>query len=104
MVHRLIWKLVTGQDIPEGYMLDHIDRNRKNNRIDNLRLSDNQLNQNNRDPRKGISYDNRTNQKLTKRWVATLRGKKIGYYATREEAINARLQALQQDPIRSQLL
>ncbi len=104
MVHRLIWKLVTKEDIPEGYILDHIDRDRQNNRIENLRLSDAKLNQNNRNPDEGVSYDSRTNQKLTKRWCATLRGKKIGYYATKEEAHSARYAALQADPIRAQLL
>lgn len=104
MVHRLVWKLVTKEDIPEGCMVDHIDRDRCNNRIGNLRLANHEINQNNRDPTEGISYDNRTNQTLNNRWVATLRGKKLGYYGTKEEAIAARYLVLQQDTIRSQLL
>lgn len=45
IAHRIIWKIVTGKD-PVAY-LDHIDKNRSNNRWDNLReasLSDNAKN------------------------------------------------------------
>jgi hypothetical protein len=103
MVHRIIWKLATKQDIPEGAILDHIDRDRQNNKIENLRLSDNLLNQNNRNPDEGVSYDTREFPKLKKRWVATIRGKKLGYFLTKEEALTARHNALLSDPIRSQL-
>jgi hypothetical protein len=103
MVHRIIWKLVTKEDIPDGAILDHVDRDRQNNRVENLRLSSNLLNQNNRNPDEGISYDTRETPRLKKRWVATLRGKKLGYFLTREEALAARHQALREDPIRSQL-
>jgi hypothetical protein len=103
MVHRIIWKLVTKKDIPDGAILDHVDRDRQNNRVENLRLSSNLLNQNNRNPDEGISYDTRETPRLKKRWVATLRGKKLGYFLTREEALAARHQALREDPIRSQL-
>jgi hypothetical protein len=103
MVHRIIWKLVTRQDIPEGVILDHIDRNRQNNKIENLRLSDPLLNQNNRNPDEGISYDTRETPKLKKRWVATLRGKKLGYFLTKEEALTARRKAVSTDALRSQL-
>ena len=36
---RLAWTLVNGQ-IPDGLEIDHIDRDKTNNRIDNLRLVD----------------------------------------------------------------
>lgn len=38
-VHRIIYELVHGS-VPEGYDIDHIDRNRGNNRISNLRATD----------------------------------------------------------------
>ena len=37
-VHRVIWKHYYGEDIPEGYSIDHIDFDTQNNRIENLRL------------------------------------------------------------------
>lgn len=103
MVHRIVWKLVTREDIPPGMILDHIDRDRTNNKIENLRLSNELKNQNNRDPTIGVSYDSRTNQNLSRRWVVTLRGKKLGYYSTQNEAIEARKEALQKDLLRAQL-
>lgn len=45
-VHRLIWELLNGP-IPEGKVIDHINQNRSDNRIENLRLasiSDNNCN------------------------------------------------------------
>lgn len=37
MCHRLIWEMTNGE-IPEGLYLDHIDGNRLNNKINNMRL------------------------------------------------------------------
>lgn len=36
--HRVIWSLFNGE-IPEGMLIDHIDGNKQNNKIDNLRLA-----------------------------------------------------------------
>ena len=36
-VHRLVYKYFIG-DIPKNFDIDHLDRNRQNNRIDNLRI------------------------------------------------------------------
>ena len=41
--HRLIWTMFNGE-IPVGKFIDHIDRDRANNRLENLRLVDNSLN------------------------------------------------------------
>jgi len=37
-VHRLVWMQANNKLIPEGYDVDHDDRNRQNNNIHNLRL------------------------------------------------------------------
>lgn len=42
-VHRLIWTILNGP-IPNGYGIDHKDRNPSNNYIDNLRLATQQEN------------------------------------------------------------
>lgn len=36
--HRIVWFLIHGEDIPDDCLLDHIDGDRSNNKIDNLRL------------------------------------------------------------------
>lgn len=43
MVHRVIWQLFNGE-IPEGFVIDHIDGNGSKNHIDNLRCVPPELN------------------------------------------------------------
>ena len=47
LAHRIIWQLFNGP-IPDGSVLDHIDRNRLNNKISNLRLATSRQNAQNR--------------------------------------------------------
>lgn len=49
LAHRLIWIWSNGP-IPDGYLIDHIDGNGLNNRLDNLRLVTNAENQKNLKP------------------------------------------------------
>lgn len=89
MAHRIVWALCKGE-MPDG-ILDHIDGDRLNNRIENLRLSDNSLNQANAKPRRNSSgLKGVTWQKSNKKWQASIkvRGKSIylGSYDTPEEA------------------
>lgn len=97
-VHRLIYKLVYG-DFDESKLVDHIDRNRKNNTIENLRLVDNQTNcrnqgkrLNNTSGKQGVYWFNRQNN-----WRASIyrHGKKVhlGCFAKKSDAIQARLDA-----------
>lgn len=36
-VHRAVWEMHNGT-IPDGFVVDHIDRDRSNNRVENLRV------------------------------------------------------------------
>ncbi len=44
LAHRLLWENLVGE-IPKGLQLDHIDGDRENNSLDNLRLCTPRLNQ-----------------------------------------------------------
>ena len=54
-MHRLIWIMFNG-DIPQGLIVDHIDRNKANNRIENLRLASKSANNRNREST-GVTFD-----------------------------------------------
>lgn len=93
-VHNLIW-IMHNDEIPEGCVIDHIDNNCKNNRIENLRvatLSQNNFNSNKRrastSKYKGVHWNKQSNS-----WRASIRanGKAlyIGNFKTEEEAHEA---------------
>lgn len=93
VAHRLAYKMVYGVDPPR--LIDHIDGNKANNRISNLRVASSQQNQgnsvipvNNKSGVKGVSWN-----KKMQRWVAQIgRGKKrfyLGGFNTKEQAAQA---------------
>lgn len=96
-VHRIIWDMFNTNDKLCGTEeIDHIDHNRENNRLDNLRKvchTDNMRNQSLRRTTKsgatGVSWRERDS-----RWRAyiTIAGvcKHIGHFMTFEEALSAR--------------
>lgn len=47
-IHRVIWALLNKRDILEGKVIDHIDRDKLNNKIDNLREVDSSTNMRNK--------------------------------------------------------
>lgn len=94
--HRVIWKLVTNGDPAE---IDHIDGNRANNRLANLRAAlpvDNATNRKNRSDNTsgkiGVGFSSKTGK-----WRARIRlhGKRhnLGEFDTLEDAIAAREKA-----------
>lgn len=54
-MHRLIWIMFNG-DIPDGLFVDHIDRDKSNNKISNLRLLTKSMNTRNQNAL-GVTWD-----------------------------------------------
>ena len=84
LVHRVAWKLHTGEEPPE--LLDHKDRNRSNNTWGNLRLGNPRTNQGNR---KQVGRYLPGTSKKHNRWQAGTPTKYLGMYATEKEAHQA---------------
>jgi len=83
-LHRVIWKMVTGED-PGDMLVDHADRVRDNNAWHNLRLVTN----------RGNNLNNnysciRKAPKAKSGWIVTVDCKYVGYYSTYEAACQAR--------------
>jgi len=91
-VHRVIWFLAHGED-PGQMEVDHINRIKDDNRIENLRLATSSQNKWNRNClAKSKSGHRGIRQRFwgqSYRWEASFRGKYIGNYKTLEEAVNA---------------
>lgn len=90
LVHHLVAEAFHGKR-PEGMVVDHIDRNRRNNHSSNLRYAtptQNNWNTMHRVKFRGVSQDARPNK--GKRWRAALRINKktvwLGRFDTPEEA------------------
>jgi len=92
--HRLAWLYVHGYMPPQ--QIDHINRDRSDNRLINLRLATHSLNNqnkkiqiNNTSGFKGVSYD-----KKIKKWVSNIginnKNNRIGRYENISDAIHAR--------------
>lgn len=88
--HRLSWFLHYGT-LPIN-SLDHIDGNKINNKIDNLRDVTNQQNSWNNTKAKGYFF-NKTRNKFRALIGINGRQKHLGYYTTEQEARNAYLKA-----------
>lgn len=97
LVHRIIWMLFN-DSYPE--QIDHIDRNRLNNLIDNLRPATNMTNQHNASMRKDNSSGVIGVHSRNCRWQARIQvnGKRIqlGTFNTIEEASKAYRQGKEQ--------
>lgn len=98
LVHRIIWQMHFG-DIPKGMQIDHIDGNRTNNRIENLRMVSNhenhqnmKLKTNNKSGINGVRWN-----KLNMKWKAEIsvngKSKSLGEYSDIKSACEARIVA-----------
>lgn len=84
LVHRLIYKLHNPEfDLESDLVIDHINRDRTDNRIENLRAVTKAENNRNRDLPKGVSYC-----KQTGKWKA-IHPRWLGRFDTEQEAIDA---------------
>lgn len=90
-LHRLLWETFVGE-IPDGYEIDHIDTNPRNNSLENLRLVTHKENCNNKKSLENYSKSNGgktilNNPKLSKQVVqCNLKGNIINTYPSINEA------------------
>lgn len=95
LVHRIIWKLHSGVD-PVG-IIDHIDNDKTNNRIENLRDVDYAANGQNRTHTRNTSGEVGVNFTKSGKWKATITIKNntisLGVFDTISEARLARVNA-----------
>jgi len=71
-------------------LIDHIDGNKLNNSVENLRITNNSGNQRNRKNTKGYYFDKKKN-KYRAQIRVNGKTKHLGYFDTKEEAHNAYL-------------
>lgn len=86
--HRIVWELHNGK-IPEGMLIDHINRIKTDNRIENLRLATQSQNLNNQPGRSKLGLPKGVQISNSKyRAKITINGKSIhlGVFDTPEEA------------------
>lgn len=96
--HRVIWLWHNGEWPSD--QIDHIDRDKANNRIENLRVVDQHTNQVNRTAQQnsksgvlGVSWNSFANK-----WAVYYRKQYVGRYSDLESAVAARAQAELSDP------
>ena len=97
MLHRIAVELMTGKQIPPGFVVDHINQDTHDNRITNLRVIKEKDNARNKPKRRdntsgatGVCFD-----KCGHTWrayIVDLNGKaiKLGRFQTKEQAIRVR--------------
>jgi HNH endonuclease len=98
--HRIAWLLSSGEWPPEDMWLDHINRDRSDNRLCNLRLVSHRQNawntarhSDNIHGFKGVTFIADRTKPWQARIYANGKGKTLGYFATAEDAHAAYLAA-----------
>ena len=90
--HTIVWILTTGEDIPKGVQIDHINGNKIDNRFENLRLVTARENQQNQKVHRkgklvGTHFDKHAGKYTAQIWIDKKRVF-LGCYDTEEEAHN----------------
>ena|ERR1700722_7780625 len=94
--HRLAYLFMTGEPVPKGFEIDHINGNRADNRWENLRVVTRKQNSMNHGKRSDNSSGSRGVYWLTqkKKWLAKIvidsKPIYLGIYSSIEDATNAR--------------
>lgn len=88
VLSRLIWENYYGK-IPKGMIIDHINRDIKDNRLCNLRLTDHSGNNRNRTKSQTSTSKYRGVSKSRNSWAVYANNLYIGYFSTEEEAAHA---------------
>lgn len=87
--HILVWNYFNG-DVPNDMQIDHIDGNRSNNRIENLRICSSFDNQHNRKKNKNNTSGYKGVTKVKNRWTAEIMCNstkhRLGIFDTKELA------------------
>ena len=98
LAHRIVWQMHNGS-IPVNHQVDHINHNRSDNLISNLRLVSNAENAKNRritDKNKsgtvGVNWDVRR-QKWRSTIMVNYKCTHLGYFESLVDAVNARREA-----------
>lgn len=93
LYHVIIWILSTGKDIPQGIEIDHINGNKIDSRIENLRLVTTRQNQQNRKKHRAGRLVGATYCKEHNYWQSRITIDKthirLGCYKTEQEAHEA---------------
>ncbi|WP_061807664.1 HNH endonuclease signature motif containing protein [Serratia grimesii] len=99
LAHRIIYELHNGP-IPDGMQIDHLDGNRTNNAIENLRVSSSSTNQRNKSKQSnntsgvtGVCFD-----KSSCKWLARICHTNLGKFESFDEACKARQEAIKSNP------
>ena len=85
--HRIIWAMYYGSW--PVHQIDHKDRNRSNNRIENLREATCQQNRANKPVRSDSTTGIKGISPKRKKWQARIAGKNLGVFDTQREASDA---------------
>ncbi len=88
-VHAIVW-IMHGYTLKDKHVLDHLDRNGYNNKIENLRLvttKENSMNTELYENAEHVYYE--ASRASVKKWRARPRKKHIGWFETKQEALDA---------------